>query len=178
MVQGKKRETNPGEKAKMPDLYRFTITCAFCGKRKHCEDECYHKQRLSPKLKREAQSGDGGAGGKSQGEKGKGKSQGRGKGQGQAQGRGGGRGGPEKQNNDKNNDKKQDRSGGNPNPTPGGTNPEPSGGQQNTGPTTHFQTQDKIKGLSVPTKMGTSRTPAKVPASCGWRENCRRRGLK
>ena len=34
------------------------------------------------------------------------------------------------------------------------------------------------KGLSVPTKMGTNLTPANVPASCAWRENCRRRGLK
>ena len=141
VVQGKKQETNTGGKAKMPDHYRCTITCAFCGKRKHYKDECYHKQRLSAKLKSEAQSGGGGAGVKSQGEKGKGQSQGRGKGQGQAQGKRGGRGGLEKKNNDKNNDKNQDRSGGNPNPTPGGTNPEPSGGQQNTGPTTRSQTQ-------------------------------------
>ena len=51
VVQGKKHETNTGTKPKMPDHYRCTITCAFCGKRKHCEDECYHKQRLSAKLK-------------------------------------------------------------------------------------------------------------------------------
>ena len=37
----------------MPDYYRYTITCAFCGNRKHYEDECYHKQRLSAKLKGE-----------------------------------------------------------------------------------------------------------------------------
>ena len=75
VVQGEKQETNTGGKAKMPDHYRCTITCGFCGKRKHYEDECYHKHRLLAKLKSEAQSGDGGAGGKSQGEKGKGKSQ-------------------------------------------------------------------------------------------------------
>ena len=52
--QKKKKEgTNTGAKAKMPDHYRCTITCAFCGKRKHYEDECYHKQRLSAKLKGE-----------------------------------------------------------------------------------------------------------------------------
>ena len=33
VVQGKKQETNTGAKAKMPDHYRCTITCAFCGKR-------------------------------------------------------------------------------------------------------------------------------------------------
>ena len=53
VVQGKKQETNTGAKPKMPDHYRCTITCAFCGKRKHYEDECYDKQRLSAKLKGE-----------------------------------------------------------------------------------------------------------------------------
>ena len=33
VVQGKKQETNTGGKVKMPDHYRCTITCAFCGKR-------------------------------------------------------------------------------------------------------------------------------------------------
>ena len=37
---------------------------------------------------------------------------------------------------------------------------------------------NKNKGLSVPTKMGTSQTPANVPVSCAWRANCRRRGYK
>ena len=37
----------------MPDHYRCTVTCAFCGKRKHYQDESYHKQRLSAKLKGE-----------------------------------------------------------------------------------------------------------------------------
>ena len=115
-VQGKKQETNTDGKAEMPDHYRYTITCAFCCKRKHYKDECYHKQRLSAKLKSEAQSGGGIAGGKSHGEKRKGKSQGRGKGQGQAQGKGGGRGGHDKKNQDKNKDKNQDRSRGKPQP--------------------------------------------------------------
>ena len=46
VVQGKKQECNNGGKAKLPEHYRCTITCAFCGKRKHYEDGCYHKQRL------------------------------------------------------------------------------------------------------------------------------------
>ena len=65
----------------MPDHYRCTITFAFCRKRKHYGDECYHKQGFSAQLKSEAQNGGGSAGGKSHGGKGKGKSQGRGKGQ-------------------------------------------------------------------------------------------------
>ena len=38
VVQGKKLETNTGVKARMPDHYRCTITCAFGGKRKHYQD--------------------------------------------------------------------------------------------------------------------------------------------
>ena len=71
MVQGKKQETNTGGKANLPDHYRCTITSAFCGKRKHYEDECYHKQRLWAKLKTENLSGKGS--GKGQGCKGKGR---------------------------------------------------------------------------------------------------------
>ena len=51
VIQGKKQGTNTGVKSKMPDHYRCTITCAFCGKRRHYQDECDHKQRLSAKLK-------------------------------------------------------------------------------------------------------------------------------
>ena len=72
----------------MPDHYRCTITCAFCGKRKHYEDECYHKQRLLAKLKGEDPgkgSGKGGCKGNSN-DCGKGKSKGRGKGQDKNQG--------------------------------------------------------------------------------------------
>ena len=39
VVQGKKQETNTGGKAKLPDHYRCTITCAFCGKMKYYEDK-------------------------------------------------------------------------------------------------------------------------------------------
>ena len=136
VVQGKKQETNIGAKARMPDHYRCTITCAFCGKRKHYEDECYHKQRLSAKLKGEDPGkGPGKGGGKgNSNDSGKGKSKGRGKGQDKSQG---GRGGganrqPDKDNNNPN------KNGGNPNPNSGG-NSEPSGGQ--SGPTTRSQTE-------------------------------------
>ena len=128
VVQGKKQETNTGAKAKMPDHYRCTITCAFCGKRKHYEDECYHKQRLSGKLKGEDPGKGSGKGG------GKGKLKGRGKGQDKSQG---GRGGGANRQPDKDN-KNPDKKGGNPNPNSGG-NSEPSGGQ--SGPNTRSQTQ-------------------------------------
>ena len=93
VVQGKKQETNTGAKPKMPDHYRCTITCAFCGKRNHYEDECCHEQRLSAKLKGEDPGKGSGKGtGKGNGnDSGKGKSKGRGKGQDKSQGeRGGG----------------------------------------------------------------------------------------
>ena len=128
VVQGKKQETNTGGKAKLPDHYRCTNTCALSGKRKHYEDDYYHKQRLSAKLNTENASGKGSG-------KGKGNSKGNGKGQG---GKGkGGRGGSDRK---ADKDKNADQSGGNPNTTPGG-NSEPSGGQSNTRPTTRSQTQ-------------------------------------
>ena len=135
VVQGKKQETNTGGKAKLPDHYRCTITCAFCGKSKHYEDECYHKPRLSAKLQTENASGKGSGKGSADKDSGKGKSKGNGKGQG---GKGkGGRGGPERK---PDKDKNTNQSGGNPYTTPGG-NSEPSGQQPNTGPTTRSQTQ-------------------------------------
>ena len=134
VIQGKKQETNTGGKAKLPDHYRCTITYAFCGKRKHYEDECYHKQRLSAKLKNENRSGKGSGKGNADHDSGKGKSNGRGKGQEKGKG---GRGGSDRT---PDKDKNADNSGGNPNPTPGG-NSEPSGGQPNPGPKTRSQTQ-------------------------------------
>ena len=87
VVQGKQQETNTGAKAKPPNHYRCTITCAFCGKRKHCEDECYHKQRLSATLKGEDPGkGSGKGGGKGKGnDSGKGKWKQRGQGQDKSQ---------------------------------------------------------------------------------------------
>ena len=63
VVQGKQQEKITGAKVKLPDHYRCTIRCAFCGKRKHYEDECYHKQRLSAKLKGEDPGKSSGKGG-------------------------------------------------------------------------------------------------------------------
>ena len=136
VVQGKKQGTNTGTKPKKPDHYRCTITCAFCGKGKHYEDGCYHKQHLSAKLKGEDPGkGSGKGGGKGSGNDcRKGKLKGRGKEQDKSQG---GRGGGAKRQPDKDN-KNQDKNGGNPNPNPGG-NFEPSGGQ--SGPTTRSHTQ-------------------------------------
>ena len=153
-VQPKKQEINTGGKAKLPDYYRYTITCAFCGKRKHYEDEGYHKQRLSAKLKTEKASGKGGGKGNANKDNGQGKCKGMAKakvakvpGRPQADswesqskkgGKGkGGRGGADRK---PDKDENANPSGGSPNPTPGG-NPEPSGGQPNTGPTTRSQTQ-------------------------------------
>ena len=135
VVQGKKQETNTGGKAKLPDHYRCTITCAFCWKRKRYQDECYHKQRLLAKLKTENASGKGGGKGNANKDNGQGKSKGNGKGQG---GKGKGRQGGGDRKRDK--DKNATPSGGNPNPTPGG-NPERSAGQPNTRPTTRSGTQ-------------------------------------
>ena len=136
VVQGKKQETNTGAKPKMPDHYTCTITCAFSGKRKHYVDECYHKQRLSAKLKGEGPGKDSGkGGGKDNGNhSGKGKSKGRQKGGDKSQG---GRGGGADCQQDKDN-KNQDRNGSNPNPNPGGKS-KLSGGH--CGPTTRSQTQ-------------------------------------
>ena len=135
LVEGKKQETNTGGKAKLPDHYSCTITCAFCGKRKHYEDECYHKQRLWAKLKSGDGSGKGSGEGNADKDSGKVKSKGNGNGQ-SGRGKGGG-GGPDcKPDKDKN----ADQCRGNSNTTPGG-NFEPSGGQPNTGPTTRSQTQ-------------------------------------
>ena len=88
VVRGKKQETNTGGKAKLPDHYRCTITCAFCRKRKHYEDECYHKQHLSAKLKTENASGKGNGKGNANKDNGQRKSKGNGKGQG-GKGKGG-----------------------------------------------------------------------------------------
>ena len=77
LQQKKKQELNTGTKTTMPDHFRCTVTCAFCGRRKHYEDECNHKKRLSAKLKKGMETGGGYQSGKS-GEKGKGKGKGKG----------------------------------------------------------------------------------------------------
>ena len=124
VVKGEQQETNTGAKKQLPDHYRCTITCAFCGRRKHYEDECYHKQQ------EETGKGSGKGGGKGKGnDPGKGKSKGCGQEQDKSQG---GQGGGANRQPDEDN-KNTDKNGGNPNPNPGG-NSEPSGEQ--SGPTT------------------------------------------
>ena len=135
VVQGKKQETNTGGKAKQPDRYRCTITCAFCGKRKQYEDDRYHKQRVSAKLKTENGSGKDGGKGNANKDNGQGTSKGNGKGQG-GKGKGGQGGGDRKPDKDKN----ANRLRGKPQLYASG-DPESSGGQPNTGPTTRSQTQ-------------------------------------
>ena len=161
VFQGKKKETNTGGKATVPDHYRCTITCAFCGKRMHYEDECYHKQRLSAKLKNDNGSGKGSGKGNTDQDSGKGKSKGRGKGQEKGKG---GRGGSDRK---PDKDKNADKSGGNPNPTPGG-NSKPSGGRPNPGPTTRSQTQaQQEQGAKRANEHGDESDPRKY--SCFMR---------
>ena len=160
VVLGKKKETNTGGKAKIPNHYSCTITYAFSDQRKHYEDECYQKQRLSAKLKSEAQNGGGGGGGKNNGGTGNEKCQAPGKGKGREQGKGGGRGGPDKKSHDKN----QDESGRNPNPTLGKANPEPSGRQLEPGLTTHSEMQAQQKeGAKRGNEDGDVSNPRKPP---------------
>ena len=149
VVQGKQQEKNTGAKAKLLDHYRCTITCAFCGKRKHYEDECYHKQRLSAKLKGEDPGkGSGKGGGKGKGnDSGKGKSKGRGQGQDKSQG---GRGGGANRQPDKDN-KNTDENGGNPTLIQGGT-PSPLEGSLVL-PHAHRRRPRKNKGPSGSTKV-------------------------
>ena len=155
-VQRKKQETNTGGKAKLPDHYRCTITCAFCGKRRHYEDRFYHKQRLSAKLNTENASGKGSGKGNANKDSGQGRSKGNGKGQG-GKGKGGRRVSDRKPDKDKN----ANPSGENPNTTPWG-NSELSGGQPNTGPTSRSQTQaQQEQGPKRPNEDGDQSNASK-----------------
>ena len=113
LIKGKKQEnhvTKDGQKEEMPDHFRCTVTCGFCGKRRHYEDECHKKKRISDKLKAENAGGKNGGKGESKG-RGKGKGKGN-NGQGQDQG---GRGVAPRQHSDPS-----------PQPSaPGNTGPEP-----------------------------------------------------
>ena len=174
VLQAEKLGTNTGPKAKMPDHYRCTITCAFCGKRKHYEDECYHKQRLSAKLKGEdpgKSSGKGG--GKGNGNNSvKGKSKGREKGQDNSQS---GRGGGANLQPDKDT-KNPDNNGGNPSPNPGGSS-ECSGVQ--SGPTTRSETQaEREQGANVSIKVVMTATLSREAVSGGWPANSGSRGSR
>ena len=161
MVQGKKHETNTGAKRKMPDYYRCTITCAFCGKRKHYEDDCYHKQRLSAKLKGEDPGkGTGKGGGKGNGnDSGKGNSKGRWKGQDKSQG---GRGGGTNRQPDKDN-RTRTRTEATPTLIQGGT-PSPREGSLVLPHARRFRPSES-KGPSVSMKVVMSATPRREAVS-------------
>ena len=161
VVQGKKKETNTGAKPKMPDHYRCTITCAFCGKRKHYEDECYHKQRLLAKLKGEDPGkGSRKGGGKGNGnDSGKGKSKGRGKGQDKSQG---GRGGGANCQPDKDN-KSRTRTEATPNLIQGGTTSPPQGRLVLPHARRHRPSKNKRPDVSM--KVVMTATPRRDAAS-------------
>ena len=54
MLQMKRQQyTNDGKPVTHQDHFRCTITCGYCGKRRHYEDECHIKKRESDKLKRQ-----------------------------------------------------------------------------------------------------------------------------
>ena len=135
VVQGKKQETKTGGNAKLPDHYSCRITWAFWGRRKHNEDECYHKERLSAKLKTRSASGKGSGKGNTDKDSGQGKFKGNGKG-GRRKGKGGQGGSDHKPDKDNN----ANRSRGKPNTAPG-ANSESSGRQPNPGPTSRCKTQ-------------------------------------
>ena len=155
--RGRGRRPITGGKAQLPDHYRSTITPAFCGKRKHYEDQWYHKQRLSAKLKTENARDKVSGKGNANKDSGEGKSKGNGKGQGGTSKRG--RGGSDRK---ADKDKNANQSGGNPNTMPGG-NPEPPGGQPNTGPTTRSQTQaQQAQGTKRANKDGNQSNARKT----------------
>ena len=54
MLQMKRQQhTKDGKTVTHQDHFRCTITCGYCGKRRHYEDECHIKKRESDKLKRQ-----------------------------------------------------------------------------------------------------------------------------
>ena len=54
MLQMKRQQhTKDGKCVTHQDHFRCTITCGYCGKRRHYEDECHIKKRESDKLKRQ-----------------------------------------------------------------------------------------------------------------------------
>ena len=53
MLQLKRpQNTKDGQETNHQDHFRCTITCRFCGKRRHYEDQCHIKRRESEKLKK------------------------------------------------------------------------------------------------------------------------------
>ena len=49
----RQQHTKDGKTVHHQDHFRCTITCGFCGKHRHYEDECHIKSRESDKLKRQ-----------------------------------------------------------------------------------------------------------------------------
>ena len=49
----RQQHTKDGKTVTHQDHFRCTITCGYCGKRRHYEDECHIKKRESDKLKRQ-----------------------------------------------------------------------------------------------------------------------------
>ena len=53
MLQLKRtQKTKDGQEVKHQDHFRCTMTCGYCGKRRHYEDECHIKRRESEKLQK------------------------------------------------------------------------------------------------------------------------------
>ena len=48
----RKQKTKNGQEVKHQDRFRCTITCGYCGKRRHYEDICHIKRRESDKHKK------------------------------------------------------------------------------------------------------------------------------
>ena len=56
MLQMKRQQhSKDGKTVTHQDHFRCTITCGYCGKRRHYEDECHIKKKESDKLKRQEQ---------------------------------------------------------------------------------------------------------------------------
>ena len=49
----RQQHTKDGKQVTHQDHFRCTITCGYCGKHRHYEDECHIKKRESDKLKRQ-----------------------------------------------------------------------------------------------------------------------------
>ena len=53
MLQLKRtQKTKDGQEVKHQDHFRCTVTCGYCGKRTHYDDECHIKRRQSKKIKK------------------------------------------------------------------------------------------------------------------------------
>ena len=65
----RKQKIKDGPEVKHQDHFRYTITCGYCGKCRHYEDECHIKRRESEKLKKagEERRKNPGKGGKTKG---------------------------------------------------------------------------------------------------------------